>query len=117
MSDYYHLTDSESMPLFDSMVEDATTTTFGVGPESEQKKQLRRVTGKLSGAIVEFFDGLEVGEEFHGPQLTKFVESKIAASVPDSATRVMRNLRLCGQINYENVNRTQSLYRKLEVRA
>jgi hypothetical protein len=104
VSDYFP-TESEQMPLFESM--------HFPPVESEQTKQLKRVTGKLADAIQLFFDGMQPGEEFHGPALTEFVEKQIAATVPDSASRVMRNMRQSGQINYEVANRGQSLYRVL----
>lgn len=116
MSHDYILSETESMPLFDSTLgSDSDSAVTAAKPETEQKRQLRRVTGKLSGAIVAFFETLEDGQPFHGPDLTKFVESQIAASVPDSASRVMRNLRSTGQINYALVDRGNSLYRKLPV--
>lgn len=80
-------------------------------PESEQDRQLRRVTGSIAEHIQAFFDLRRDGEEFHAVDLHGYVQSA-AQIAPASADRVMREMRRLGQINYSVVNRRQSLYRK-----
>ncbi|MFN3192695.1 MAG: hypothetical protein ACE361_19440 [Aureliella sp.] len=79
--------------------------------ESEQDRQLKRVTGRLAGVIQSFFDAHQIGEEFHAADLHEFVGSRIQAA-PGSADRIMREMRRAGQINYVVAKRSKSLYRK-----
>ena len=79
-------------------------------PQTEQQRQLARVTSNIGQAILAFFNRLRIGEEFHAADLHSAV-----GGAPASADRVMRELRLKKQINYEVVNRSQSLYRKTRI--
>lgn len=76
-----------------------------------QAYELARVSGKTSEIIQAFFDCHQVGETFHAGDLHKFVSAR-APVAPASADRVMRAMRRTGQVNYEVVDRSQSLYRK-----
>ncbi len=93
----------EELPLFSRPFETK---------RSEQQTQLRRVTGNIADLILEFFEGYQVGEMFHAGDLHKFVSNRASVS-PASSDRVMRQLRLAGQVHYEVVNRAASLYRKV----
>jgi hypothetical protein len=82
--------------------------------ESRQQVELKRVKGKTADWIQQFFDRHQMGQEFHAEDLHAFVKAK-ANIAPASADRIMRDMKQSGQINYEVVNRSQSLYRKLTV--
>ncbi len=77
----------------------------------EQPQQLARVLGRTAGVIVEFFDTLAVGQEFHADDLRKYVADRVPVA-PGSPDRVMRELRRTGEVSYTVVNRSKSLYRK-----
>jgi hypothetical protein len=77
----------------------------------EQPKQLDSVLGKTAGVIVEFFESLEVGQEFHADELRQYVAQRLTVA-PGSPDRIMRELRRTGEVSYEVVNRSKSLYRK-----
>lgn len=78
----------------------------------EQARQLDRVRGKTAEAIVEFFEGLQCGQEFHADDLRQAVASRVMVA-PGSPDRVMRDLRQKGVIKYQVVSRADSLYRKV----
>lgn len=78
----------------------------------EQNQQLVRVRGKTAEAIVEFFSGLQSGEEFHADDLRRWVASRVCVA-PGSPDRVMRDLRQRGVLNYVLADRANSLYRKV----
>ncbi len=80
--------------------------------ETVQDKELKRVRGKTAGLIMEFFDCHQVGETFHAEDLFKFVAARCDVA-PASVDRVMRDMRRRGWVNYEVVNRSASLYRKI----
>jgi hypothetical protein len=82
---------------------------------SRQEIELKRVKGKTADLIAAFFGAHQLGEEFHAEDLHTFVKRRADNVAPASADRVMHDMRKCGQINYEVVNRSQSLYRKLAV--
>lgn len=107
MSDYAPTVLDDELPLFSN-----TPTTPKAKPESEQTKQLKRVTGRIASVIQLFFDSHQVGEEFYAADLHSFVQSH-AQVAPGSADRVMRSMKKAEQINYELVNRAKSLYRKV----
>jgi hypothetical protein len=81
---------------------------------SRQEVELQRVKMKTSDWIKQFFDAHQLGEQFHAEDLHNFVRDK-ANIAPASADRIMRDMKQSGEINYEVVNRSQSLYRKLAV--
>ena len=80
-----------------------------------QEAKLRRCKSKLQAAIMEFFDRLSVGDEFRGEFLRSFVADRIQGLAPGSSDRVMRAMRKDGLVNYEVVNRANSLYCKKDV--
>lgn len=82
---------------------------------AEQEKQLQRVKGKMAAAIRRFWNTLRPGDQFHSAQLHEFVKAEIPNSAPASAERILRDMRanIDELIDYECVNRRQSLYRKI----
>jgi len=80
---------------------------------AEQEANLARVFTKIAPAILEFHKRVGVGGEFHMADLTAYVRARTEIA-PDSAGRIMRCLRQDGALNYEVVNRRQSLYRFIE---
>jgi hypothetical protein len=76
---------------------------------SEQQMQLFRVSDRISGLVIEFFQSVAIGGTFHAEELRAFVDSH-CKSAPGSADRVMRSLRKSGVINYRVINRKSSLY-------
>ncbi len=78
----------------------------------DQKSELARVTAKTSMSIVEYFGKLKVGDTFHAQELRDYVAALVHVA-PASPDRIMRELRKRGVLNYEVVNRRESLYRKL----
>jgi hypothetical protein len=80
-------------------------------PVPVQEKELRRVTGNIGQAIESFFGELQDGQEFHAGDLHMYVHERCGGA-PASADRVMRSMRQLGQVSYEVVSRSNSLYRK-----
>lgn len=81
----------------------------------EQSVELERVSSRISRFVVEFFELLEIGSQFHAADLKQFVADKDQSVAPGSPDRIMRDLRKRGIINYELVSRSQSLYRKVQL--
>ena len=79
----------------------------------DQQSNLQRVKSKTAGAILAFFDSLHVGDEFCAQQLRDYVAALVPVA-PASPDRILRDMRQRGQLNYEVVSRSQSLYRKLK---
>lgn len=88
----------------------------GSGPRSERKpgprevaaKNLERVSGSI-GPVVLAFCRLRVGKQFRGSELSEYVRQRTGAT-PDSASRILRDLRDRGELAYRLVDRRQSLY-------
>lgn len=106
-----YLKANEHLPLFDASPAPAATNTV-VRLETEQDRQLQRVTGKIGQVILEFWDTLRVGDTFLARDLHAHCRSH-SEIAPASADRVMRDLRGKDMLSYEVVNRRQSLYRKI----
>lgn len=75
---------------------------------AEQRRELRRVQGKLAQVVLEFVSA-KAGQQFTGGELERYVLER-AEATPGSASRVMRELRLEGLIDVELVSRPRSLY-------
>ena len=77
---------------------------------TEQQQHLRRVSARIEALILSFArDRLAVKRpEFHMSELTHFV-GRHELLAPDSAGRVLRNMRQRGLLGYR-VNRRLSLY-------
>lgn len=92
----------DDLPLFRQSI---------TAPHNRQSAELERVRGKTADLIEQFFMCYQVGETFHAGDLHKFVSAR-APIAPASADRVMRAMRRAGQVAYEVIDRSQSLYRK-----
>ncbi len=79
---------------------------------TEQQVNLDRVSGNIARIVADFCRGrLDDGRaEFRMVDLTTFVNAR-STIAPDSAGRILRDLRRQKVIDYTVVNRAQSLYR------
>lgn len=75
-------------------------------PESE----LSRVSERIGAAIVAFCRA-NLGHQFHADDLRRYVREQVGEVAPESASRILRDLRQQGTIGYELVDRAASLYR------
>jgi hypothetical protein len=77
---------------------------------------LKRVESSLAATIIEFAkDQIAAGSpEFHAEQLRTFINERKTAA-PSSPTRILQLMRKNGQLNYELVSRSKSLYRIISV--
>ena len=85
---------------------------------SEQQQELARVSTKLDDIVVRYCRTLLLCEEseFIMKELSQFVAVITKGqAAPDSAGRILRNLRQRGVVSYEVVSRSQSRYRVLGV--
>lgn len=73
-------------------------------------ENLRRVKSKLDPHVEAFFLARSIGAQFHALDLWQFVNARHACA-PDSPRRVMSELATEGRLDYEVINRRQSLYR------
>ena len=82
---------------------------------SEQSENLERVSERIAALVVEFCSrALESGQpQFHMEELTLYVYEKVKVSAPDSAGRILRDLRQRGVLNYRVLSRSKSLYEVL----
>ena len=80
---------------------------------SEQGRQIARVSGKIAESVIAFCRTRE-GETFFGSELALYVMARCGGS-PESALRVMRDMRDEGVIDVELVSRSASLYRVVRV--
>lgn len=80
----------------------------------EHAQNLRRVSGNISPLILRYLRTLQAGAEFSMEQLTRFVRQQTSIA-PDSAGRILRDLRQRGLCDYEVTNRAASQYRLLSV--
>jgi hypothetical protein len=81
----------------------------------DQREHLRRVRSRIGRSVLAFVRGVGVDGEFRAVDLRAHVERE-CETAPASADRILRDLRGSGHIDYEIVNRRQSLYRVLAVR-
>lgn len=82
-------------------------------PRQEQAEQLARVSGRLAEPVAGFVRA-HIGQMFHAHELCDQLAMD-GYLAPESAMRVMRDLRARGVINYRVVDRSQSLYEALPV--
>lgn len=76
----------------------------------DQQANLARVSGRIGPIVVEFMEAHR-GQEFHLSDLTAYVQAQ-SPGAPPSVDRVLRDLRQRGLVDYQIVNRRQSLYRE-----
>jgi hypothetical protein len=74
-----------------------------------QSGNLSRVKAVIAPLILEFCKSRGVGAQFHMVELTEFVSQKTSIA-PDSAGRILRDMRQQGELNYKVVQRRESLY-------
>lgn len=84
---------------FDRMV-DAALATKAAGPKCS-----------VESAILEFFDLLESGDDFHADDLHKYVIGR-HGKLPYSAMNKMQHLKRQGFVKYECVDQPNRIYRK-----
>ncbi len=83
-------------------------------PQNEQDRQLARVSSRIERAVWAYVDAVPMGGRFLGHELDRWVCGQ-ACATPGSATRILRNLRAKGVINYRVSNRAKAEYERLEV--
>lgn len=71
-----------------------------------QDQQLSRVSDRIAGAVLDF---CKAHTTFRGAELCDYVREQCGGS-PESALRVMRDLRKRGALSYKNVDRGRSVY-------
>ncbi len=72
----------------------------------EQAAQLERVQRGIGAAVLEF---CREHSTFRGADLCDFVRARCGGT-PESAARILRQLRRQGLVDYENTDRAESLY-------
>lgn len=76
---------------------------------------IARVSSSIAPHVSAFISE-RVGQEFHGIDLHRFVESRVGGYVaPGSPDRILRLLRAKGELSYELVDRRQSLYKATSI--
>ena len=75
-----------------------------------QTANLTRVKTSIGHHVAAFFANRHHGDEFHVEELTDYVKRQ-ASTAPGSPDRTMRQMRLAGELDYEVVSRSRSLYR------
>jgi hypothetical protein len=75
----------------------------------ENKVHLDRVSSRIGHLVIAFFRNVGEGNTFSSPELLRYVASRELCA-PDSPSRIMRQLRLEGHLDYEVVNRRQAKY-------
>lgn len=75
---------------------------------------LRRVKLAISATIRAFLMERGEGNQFSMLELTEYVRAR-HPSAPDSAGRILRDMNQRGEVRYELVSRSKSLYRVLSV--
>lgn len=80
-----------------------------------QQLELARVDSHIHSLVLNYCRA-HVGRHFYMKDLARFVyESTKGMTAPDSAGRILRDLRQRGVVRYDVVNRSKSLYRVVEV--
>jgi hypothetical protein len=76
---------------------------------SEQSENLDRVRSRIADVVLAWCRE-HVGGEFRMDELRKFVQLA-EPTAPDSASRILRDLRQRGRVRYVVLSRADSLYR------
>ena len=82
-----------------------------------QQENIARVHAKIAPVIASFFHERGLGATFHVDDLRRYVARRYAVIAPDSAGRIMRDMREREWVDYEVVNRRASLYRITSIAA
>ena len=77
---------------------------------------LTRVRGTIGAAIRDFCRA-RLGGTFHAAELREYVARSCGPAAPDSAGRILRELRKDGVVSYVVEDRSASLYRVTGVEA
>ncbi len=72
--------------------------------------ELGRVQSNIGSAVLTFCEE-HYGRTFHDADLVAYVASKGIPASPSSPTRILRQLKKAGEINYSLVSRSKSLYK------
>lgn len=75
-----------------------------------QPRELARCRSAVAPVILDFWKSRGIGAQFHMSELTEFVRRRTPIA-PDSAGRILRDMRQAGEINYRVIDRRRSLYR------
>lgn len=76
-------------------------------PRKSDRPDLARVSERIAGAVLEFCSS---PRQFRMTELNSYVQSKVGAIAPDSAGRILRQLRRAGKVRYTVLDRSASLY-------
>lgn len=79
----------------------------------DRPEERERVSHRIAGAITGFFATRAPGTEFHADDLRRHVAGQCGQVAPDSARRIAASMKPHA-INFECVNRAQSLFRVLQ---
>lgn len=87
-----------------------------------QDENLERVATKIAPLVHDFCreiwsDAKRSLPQFHMVELTAYVRRRIDGLAPDSAGRILRELRKRGRVDYKIVSRRDSLYQLTKVAA
>lgn len=83
-----------------------------------QAANLTRVSDRIAHHVWLFcFYRLNGAPDFTADDLRRYVAIAVPGIAPDSPSRILRELRKQGRVDYEVVSRAQSLYRVVAVRA
>lgn len=84
---------------------------FAGGAPPEEDPHLERVSAKIARHILAFVDEVARGSgTFHMSDLQEHIAEKVPGCAPDSPSRILRDLRKRGEIDYECIDRKNSLY-------
>jgi hypothetical protein len=80
---------------------------------TEQDKEIRRVSARIARSITGFCRWVFTtrGGVFHMDELGTFVRLNAGITAPDSPSRILRQLRAKGQLDYVVLSRAASRYR------
>lgn len=84
-------------------------TSFNWQQQAIQPRELSRCRAVVAPLILAFWRERGVGTRFHMAELTEYVRSQTMIA-PDSAGRILRDMRQAGELNYAVIDRRKSLY-------
>lgn len=77
--------------------------------DDDDPPERARVYSRIAPLILAYRDA-HAGQAFHAEDLRQFVLTREPTIAPDSPGRILRELRLQQKLDYEVINRRQSLY-------
>jgi len=80
--------------------------------EGTQAEHLERVSKRIARNVIQFVEDVGDYNTFHMDDLRKHIQRHVGGA-PDSPSRILRDLRLRGVIDYRVEDRRASLYRVL----